>query len=218
MIEFIKNTAIILPLSIFGTFGVVLGSLIAAIAYRGKLGERYSPFNHFISELGERGVSRLSWSFNLGLVICGICLLPAVISLGMMIHTFFAWLGMAAGIVAAISLALVGFFPMDNITPHIRSAVTYFRSGLAMVLFFTLAIAFPSDDGGTLPRILSLAGIPAIIAFAFFLVYSQVNLNTRDNALSPLETTRPRFWVLAISEWVIFITTVPWLLAIGLGI
>ncbi len=40
-----------------GVLTVLLGSLVAVFFYRGKDGERYSPLNHFISELGEEGVS-----------------------------------------------------------------------------------------------------------------------------------------------------------------
>ena len=49
---------------------IIFGScLVAGLAYRGKLGERYSIGRHFVSELGEVGVSRLAWLFNGGLVV-----------------------------------------------------------------------------------------------------------------------------------------------------
>ena len=35
--------------------------------------EPFSPLNHWISELGEVGVSRLAAVFNVGLVVGGIC-------------------------------------------------------------------------------------------------------------------------------------------------
>ena len=53
-----------------------------ALSYRGKRQETYSPFNHFISELGEVGVSRQAWVFNAGLIASGILLLPFMIGLG----------------------------------------------------------------------------------------------------------------------------------------
>ncbi len=214
----LANPGVIRLLAVTGTGIVLLGSALSALFYHGKLGERYSPLNHFISELGERGVSRLAAAFNLGLVFGGLCLLPAIIGLGLMLGDLFAWLGMAAGIVAGISLALVGCFPMDAITPHIRAAVTYFRSGLLMVLLFSLAIALQPAETDRLHPLLSLAGVPSILAFGFFLVYSRVSLKVKDSALAPLENDRPRIWGLAIAEWLIFLTTVPWLLAIGLGI
>lgn len=214
----LANPAVIRLLAITGTVIVLLGSTVAAVFYHGKLGERYSLLNHFISELGERGVSQFATAFNLGLVFGGLCLLPAIIGLGIMLNNFFGWIGMAAGIIAGISLTLVGCFPMDAITPHIRAAVTYFRSGLLMVLCFSLAISLQGEETARLHRLLSLAGVPSVLAFGFFLVYSRVSLKVKDSALAPLENDRPRVWGLAIAEWLIFLTTVPWLLAIGLGL
>ena len=45
-------------LAMAGTGIVVLAIVYAAWMYRGKRGERYSLLNHFISELGEVGVSK----------------------------------------------------------------------------------------------------------------------------------------------------------------
>lgn len=201
---------------IAGTSFIVTGSIIAAWFYRGKNGERYSMLNHFISELGERGVSRAAPAFNLGLILGGLALLPAAIILGIALPGTWSKLGMAAGVVAAISMSMVGVFPMDNMNPHIKAAVTYFRSGLFMVLFFTLAIAFQSGET-LIPRLFSLAGVPAIFAYSYFLMFSRVTTHTEANPLSPLEEQRPRVWKMAVYEWMIFITTVPWLLAISFG-
>ncbi len=56
----------------FAATGVlVVGALIPALSYRGKAGEPYSFLNHFISELGERGVSALAPVFNASLVLGG---------------------------------------------------------------------------------------------------------------------------------------------------
>ncbi len=68
-----------------GVLAVLLGSLVAGIFYRGKDGERYSPLNHFISELGEEGVSAKAGWFNLSLIVSGLCLLAACISLGLIL-------------------------------------------------------------------------------------------------------------------------------------
>jgi hypothetical membrane protein len=213
----LSNPVFIRNLAVIGTFFVLVGSSLAAFVYRGKMGERYSPMNHFISELGERGVSRAAAAFNIGLILCGLCLLPAIIGLGLQLDSLFGWLGTAAGLVAGISLILVGCFPMDALTPHIRAAVTYFRSGLLMVLFFTVGMVMQPAGTARLNPLLGLAGVPAVLAFGFFLVYSRVSMKAKDSALAPLEGDRPRLWGLAIAEWLIFLTTIPWLLAIGLG-
>lgn len=66
-----------------GSAIIVLGSLITAIPYRGKEGESYSILNHFISELGEVGVSRLAPVFNASLIAGGVVLLIFVLGLGL---------------------------------------------------------------------------------------------------------------------------------------
>ena len=61
---------------------IILGMTASAIAYRGRQGERYSPFNHFISELGERGTARLAAVFNGGVIAGGLCPLPLLFLVG----------------------------------------------------------------------------------------------------------------------------------------
>lgn len=217
MLDLLKTPITFQLLSLAGALSAILGSIIAGLAYRGPKGEAYSLFNHFISELGETGVSRLAWIFNLGLILCGVCLIPAAISLGLLLPGVWSKLGMAAGIVTAVSIGLVGVFPMNRRTPHIRAAVTYFRFGLVMILLFTAAIALQPEPP-LLPRLLWLAGLPAILAFSFFLLYSRISYKAKENPLSLAEMERPRFWTLAFSEWLLFLTTVPWFLAIAFGL
>ncbi len=217
MLDLLTNPITFQILSLAGALSAILGSIIAGLAYRGKQGEAYSLLNHFISELGEVGVSRLAWVFNLGLMISGLCLIPASVSLGLLLPGVWSKLGMAAGIVTAVSIGLVGVFPMNKRTPHIRAAVTYFRIGLLMIGLFTAAIALQPDPP-VLPRLLWLAGVPAILAFSFFLVYSRIRYTVPENPLAPDEFERPRFWGLAFAEWLLFLTTVPWYFAIALGL
>ena len=53
---------------------LMLGSLITTVPYRGKEGEPYSILNHFISAIGEVGVSRLAPVFNASLIVGGLVL------------------------------------------------------------------------------------------------------------------------------------------------
>jgi hypothetical membrane protein len=103
--------------------------VIAGIFYRGKDGESYSPLNHFISELGEMGVSRSAWVFNLGLMISGISLILGSLSLGLVCPGILAKIGMAVGIISSVGLFFLGVFPMNNIKPHTTAAMIYFRGG-----------------------------------------------------------------------------------------
>ncbi|MFN2215452.1 MAG: DUF998 domain-containing protein, partial [Anaerolineales bacterium] len=61
-------------LGFLGPIIVVAGSLLTAVVYSGKIGEHYSLLNHFISELGEVGVSQWAIVFNVSLVIGGLCI------------------------------------------------------------------------------------------------------------------------------------------------
>jgi hypothetical membrane protein len=204
-----------------GLLGCVLsvaGVWIASSAYRGKQGETYSPLNHFISELGERGVSKRAWAFNWGSILCGVLLLPTTLNLGLILPGLWAKIGLVFGVITALSLSFVGVFSMDNLKPHGIAAVTFFRAGLLMVLFFTLAIAFQPQDNQIFPRALALAGVPAIAAFSTFLVVMGQASKTKEQPLEPLEQSRPRVWKMAILEWSIFVTIVFWFLLMALAI
>ena len=210
----------------FRSFGMIgagvalLGVLIAAAAQRGKEGERFSPLNHFISELGEVGVSELATVFNLSLILSGLALLVASLSLGLILPGILAKLGLAAGVISAVSLALVGVFPMNQIDPHGKAAVTYFRAGLAMVALFSLAIIFQPAESVIISRWFALAGVPALLAFGSFLIL--IGRAYQEGEADPLDTEdvqRPHFWLLAAVEWSIFMTVLLWfgLIALGLG-
>lgn len=216
--QFLTHPTTIQFFSLAGALAAVLGSLIAGLAYRGKRGQPYSPLNHFISELGEVGVSRLAWVFNLGLVVCGLLLLPCGIGLGFFIPGWTAKMGMAAGIVAAAAVSLVGVFPMNHLTPHTRAAMTYFRAGLVMILCFTTAILFQPPQNTVLPRAVGLVGIPAILAYSSFLIYSRIVFRKDDHPLAPLQGDRPRIFGLALVEWLVFLTTIPWFFAVAIAL
>ena len=206
-------------LAVIGSGAAILGSLAAALVYRGKRGERYSPLNHFISELGEVGVSRLAWSFNLGLIVCGLCVLPACLILGARLGGVLGWLGLLTGAVTAVSISGVGVFPMNNIKAHTAVAMTYFRLGMFMVLFFSLAIAFQPPGAQAISPWFALAGLPAVAAYATFLLISRPAKHApEESPLDPLDADRPRVWAMAAIEWSVFVTTVPWFLFIAAGI
>ncbi len=217
MIEFFQNPTVVIAFSLAGSLIALLGVIISGIAYRGKLGERYSPLNHYISELGEVGVSRLAWVFNVSLILTGLCLLPACLSLGFLFPGFWAKLAMAAGIVAAISVSLVGVFPMNNLKAHSFVAMSYFRSGLVMVILFTLVVIFQKEPT-VMPRLFALVGVPAILAYASFLIYGPIHDKTVEEGVNPLEQPRPRVWWIAFIEWTVFFTTIPWFLVMALGV
>lgn len=197
-----------------GTAVVVLAIVYAALGYRGKRGERYSLFNHFISELGEVGVSGRAWAFNLGMIVGGLLLLPFIIYLGMRLGSVLGWVGTAFGVLAALGVVAIGVFPMNNLEPHVKAAMTFFRSGLAMVIAFGLAIQFQPVGQITIPKTTNLLSLAAAAAFASFLLLPRLKKPETD----PVETLdpqkipqRPRFWALAFVEWLVFFATIFWL-------
>ena len=167
--------------------------------YRGKRGERYSLFNHFISELGEVGVSKAARFFNTGLILGGLVLLPYIIGLGMKFGSLLGWLGTAAGIIAVLGVAGVGVFPMNNLKPHVLAAMTYFRAGLVMVLFFGLAILFQPAGKAVIPPAANLLSLLAFLAYGAFLALPRLRKKEQRPAelLDPEQTPeRPRVWAL----------------------
>jgi len=164
-------------------------------------------------------VSRFAWAFNFGLILSGISLIGASISLGLMLPGLLSKIGMGLGIICSIALVMVGFFPMNNIEAHGRAAITYFRSGLLMMVFFNLAIALQSQSIPVLPRNYSLAGFPAILSFASFLILIRKSTKEKeDNPLSTEDVKRPKIWPMAVVEWSIFLTIVIWFVVIAIGL
>jgi hypothetical membrane protein len=211
-----------------GTSVVILAIVISALRYQGKRGERYSLLNHFISELGEVGVSPWAWVFNRGLILGGLLLVPFMLGLGIAFQSVWGWAGMLAGLVAAFGVAAVGLYPMNNLTPHIRAAMTYFRAGLVMVIFFALAISFQST--AVLPPAANLLSLVAALCYGSFLVL--LGRPSKDEApgsggpeAGGLKTTdildpealpeRPRLWWTALLEWLVFFSTVAWIFGVA---
>ena len=197
-----------------GTGLIFLAVLFPVFLYRGQRGERFSLLNHFISELGELGISRAARIFNTGLLLGGLILLPYVIGLGIAFGSLLGWLGMAAGIIAVLGVAAVGVFPMNNLKPHATAAMTYFRAGLVMVFFFGLAIFFQPAGKAMIPQTANLLSLLAFLAYAAFLIWPLINKKEQEPAetLDPQqEHERPRIWALPALEWLVFFSTIAWL-------
>jgi hypothetical membrane protein len=204
-----------------GTGLIILAVFYPTLVYRGKCGERYSLLNHFISELGEVGVSRAAWFFNTGLFLGGLVLLPYIISLGISFGSLLGWLGSSAGIVAVLGVAAVGIFPMNNLKPHAIAAMTYFRAGLVMVFFFGLAILFQPSGKSSVPPTANLLSLLAFLAYGTFLTLPRIRKKEQKPAelLDPEQTSdRPQVWALPALEWAVFFSTIAWLFGIAFSI
>jgi len=216
LLDFLKSPQGFQLFGLLGSLTGVFGSLITALAYRGKENQTYSPLNHYISELGEVGVSKLAWIFNLSLILSGLFLIPACISLGLMVPGVLAKIGMVVGVLCSLCLSLVGVFPMSKEEAHGFFAMWFFRTGLVMVFLFSLAVAFQRAPDLVLSRWLALVGLPAMLSFSAFLIMAP-RIPEEENPLSNEDIDRPNAWLLVIVEWLIFLTIVLWFVAIALG-
>lgn len=200
-----------------GSLVILLSSFIAAIAYRGKQGERYTISTHFVSELGEVGVSQLAWLFNGGLIVGSFIFFWMMPGVGLSLNNVWGYLGTVAGMIAALGCLFVGVFPMNNIKPHIKAAMTYFRAGLATVLLFSIAILVQPVEDRFIPLYSLVIGALAFGAYFSFLIH--LGKSTRQEDSSILDTSsihnRPRFWWMPFLEWLVVIFTILWFLIIS---
>ncbi len=196
-----------------------LGMLTSALVYRGRLGEPYSPLNHFVSELGEPNVSQLAWAFNGGLLLGGLFLVVFLVGLGRWIGGWLGALFSLAGFACGISGTLVGAFPMNNLSPHIFWAMNFFNLGLGCMLFFSI-LALVGRSG--LSRWLALPGGLAAAAFAAFLYLPAPSAQAGQNVdplaavSSMLNAPRPVVWPLAVFEWLAVLAVLGWALTVAL--
>jgi Protein of unknown function (DUF998) len=201
---------------LLGPLIMIIGSLVAAMPYEGKKGEAYSPLNHFISELGELGVSQNASVFNLCLIAGGVVLVGFMLGLGVYLATRLGYLAAAVGIWSGLSCSVVGMVPMNNLPRHMRLADSFFYSGLATTLLFSLAIV--ADRNRKLPKWLVLPGLLAALCFSAFLALPHLSGIPRANALDPSKIVRPSVWVLPLLEWSVFVSIVIWIVAVTIAL
>ncbi|SVB30805.1 uncharacterized protein METZ01_LOCUS183659 [marine metagenome] len=191
-----------------GVLILLLSALMPAAFYIGRENETYSFLNHFISELGEIGVSPLAYIFNGGLILGGICI--SSFMLGMAIHIGGSWgliLG-AIGLVTGISATLVGVFPMNQLEIHTTIANTFFYGGLLAALGYTLYVIFSPQP--RLPKITAITGGATMLAFAAFVWFLPAPLED-GQSISEILKNRPEIWTLPILEWLVFLCVMGWI-------
>ena len=191
---------------------IILVLLITALLYHGTQGEHYSPLNHFISELGQRGVSEYSGVFNIGLIIGGVFCAFFMIGLGLYIKKFYSYVASAVGVVAGIFCGLVGVFPMNNMNIHVPVALAFFRSGLLVVLLFTLIFIF--DKQKKISKWMIIPGGISVLAFAAFLTIPKMLGYATGTSLS-VPDVRPAFWLNPFLEWLVFVTVICWIISLS---
>ncbi len=194
-------------IAFFSVFVIVMGSLLTGLVYKGKAGERYSIFNHYISELGELSQSDWAPIFNHSLILGGIGLTLFMVLLALILRHWFAIIASLSGIYAGINCTLVGFIPMDNIEPHYKVAMDFFFYGMLGVGLYSLYFLFFSR--GKHPKTLAIPGLIAAASFASFLYLP-------SSTLQPVPAAdRSAFILITFLEWMIFITVLIWVLTVA---
>jgi len=177
---------------------IVAASVVTAVAYVGSAGEGYSPFNHYISELGERRNSELAALFNAGLMVTGALLATFYVGLARIIGGRFGRVLVALGIVDGIAASLVGWYSMDDLRIHRLVSLTFFVVGL--VITSSLSVWLVRARRPPLPRWLAIPGALTALAFLGFLVTYALDTTPAADQLGPI-VDRPAFSLLTTLEW-----------------
>jgi len=93
--------------------------------------------------------------------------------------------------------------------------------GLATILFFTIAIFIQPAGQEVVPRAANIFSGLGVLAYSAFLIQAgrMPVVDASNEILNPSALPeRPRFWLLAILEWAIFITTMLWFLGVSLAL
>jgi hypothetical membrane protein len=208
----------------FGLAGcliIVMAIGVTSAFYLGRQKERYSILNHFISELGEKGISAKAQIFNGGLILGGLALLPFVVGLGLSLHSVWGKLALVSGLGMAGACIAVGLFPMNNLAPHVVAATSFFRLGLGTVLLFCIAVfAQPADDMGV-PLATNIPAGLAVLAYAGMLALvarQTIHGETVGEVMNTASlVNRPRVWLLPVLEWSVLAATLLWVVGVGLS-
>ncbi|MFO8017516.1 MAG: DUF998 domain-containing protein [Promethearchaeia archaeon] len=196
---------------IIGSVFVLCALFIPQIGYSGRQGEAYSLLNHFVSELGELGVSHLAYVFNIGLFIGGIFYLGFMIGLGIYIKHWLAKLAMIIGIVTSLCSSLVGVFPMNYLIPHYTVAMGFFFGALITITLFTITILLQKKQH--IPKLFSIAGIFVAVVYTCLLSFT---FSGNPSDLSVNFDSRPDIWIFPMLEWAAILSVVGYLLLISL--
>jgi hypothetical membrane protein len=184
---------------IVGALAITAGSVISALAYKGTEGEAFSPLNHWVSELGQLGVSSLAGVFNVGLMVGGTCLALFMVGLAASRPGRLRYLYGPIGAISGIAGIFVGVAPMNYVGPHAIAAQTFFNLGWIAVGL--ASIDFLRRPDPRFPRWLSSLGGLTVLAFiSFLIVFYQPDTTTGH----------PPFRLVMTLEWLVLALIIGW--------
>lgn len=193
---------------LWGISGSVVGLVFvlgAQIPYTGEYGEPFSMLNHFVSELGELGVSEFAFLFNSGMILAGLIFIPFMIGLGLHMDNIVSKIAGAVGVFCAVSIFFVGIFPMNYIAEHTMAAMSFFFSGMIMVGLWTIAILLQKQ--AKIHKGFSFGGVINFVIFLLFLYGPWESVEDLS--------TRPDIWMVPTLEWGIYFAIVGYLLVLS---
>ncbi len=193
---------------LWGIGGSVVGLVFilgAQVPYSGRYGEPFSMLNHFVSELGELGVSEFALLFNSGMIIAGLIFIPFMIGLGLYMDNIVSKIAGTVGVFSALSIFLVGIYPMNYLAEHSMAAMSFFFSGMIMVGLWTIAILLQKQ--AKIHKGFSLGGVINFVIFFLFLYGPWDSVEDLS--------TRPDIWMVPTLEWGIYFAIVGYLFALS---
>ncbi|HEY5628689.1 MAG TPA: DUF998 domain-containing protein [Candidatus Limnocylindrales bacterium] len=190
--------------------------LLAAVAYTGLRGEAYSPLNHWISELGQPGVSRYASVVNPALVLAGLAFLVFVAGLALTSPSRLRWLFGPIGALAGIGGSLVGIFPMDHPNEHVAAASVFFELGWVFVALASVTFV-RARDARFPPWLAGVGAIDAVASIAFLVALRVDAFSQERMATDGPITGRPDVWIAPILEWATLIGIMAWVLLTSLA-
>jgi len=190
---------------------ILIGSLLAAIPYRGYAGETYSPLNHFISELGEIAASRFAWAYNLGIVVGGAGLGFFLLMVSRTMSGRFRVAFGLVSVIAGVAGILCGVFPMDYLSTHRLVSAAFFLTGWLVAGTFSMWLV--ARRPASYPSWLAVGGAAVIAVFLAFIAAYATYQPADPNAHI---LVRSDVWTVPLLEWASLLSLLAWLACLSL--
>ena len=185
---------------------------MTVIPFVNEQGESFSFLNHFISELGNPFQSKHHYIFNCGVIIVGAGFGIFTYCLSGLIRTKLARVSILLGMIASILCAGVGIVPSHYGNLHLVIAVSFFSLMTLAMTLYSLSILI--DKFEVFPKYIAFYGLGAMISFILLILAPKELIAVQNEQGELFE--RPRFWFVAIAEWLVFFFLTSWVIVVSL--